>query len=462
MSISDLIRDEKKGSNFDELIPLSKIQTQEDILNLKENAGIQVGITYSEFQKRFPSVNPDNIYFSNSVFIPKTIYLDKNKYMYKELPMYGNQFLRLFDNLSEDENMKKFVDVLEELYNEKDYMGLLINCTDSAKIYFFKQMIKDKNIKNIYSLFFKFYSSMDYSINELSLEEFKLIINRKSEKDNLRTRKELANLKIEDDVVTVYRGEGDLSTHFRDGAYSWTTDINVANFFAVRYSNKESKIFTAKINKKDIIECITTRGEKEVIVLPENVFDVECFDFLDVQELQKSDIIDFDAFYSLKYILKKLNFPKLMEDSHSKEHSLRVLFLALMIANKRNLSLENIYTLGICAVFHDVGRVNDKECINHGANSYKQYLANDYPPDELKEFLMTYHCKSDEDALQFLNSIPKENQAIWKELLFILKDADALDRVRFGIRGVDMNQIRFIESKKLLVIANACLNSLKL
>ena len=44
----------------------------------------------------------------------------------------------------------------------------------------------------------------------------------------------------------------------------------------------------------------------------------------------------------------------------------------------------------------------------------------------------------------------------------ILKDADALDRVRFGMRAVDVNYFRLPISPKLLPTAQTCLTGLEL
>ena len=111
-----------------------------------------------------------------------------------------------------------------------------------------------------------------------------------------------------------------------------------------------------------------------------------------------------------------------------------------------------------------MGRINDNVDDKHGLYSYEVYMDTfiDENEDEVLKFLMEYHCKDDKLAYEYLEKSKisdKENTLLMYK---ILKDADALDRVRFGIRDLDINDLRLNESKKLLLVAQQCLNSLKL
>ena len=48
------------------------------------------------------------------------------------------------------------------------------------------------------------------------------------------------------------------------------------------------------------------------------------------------------------------------------------------------------------------------------------------------------------------------------EMYDILKDADALDRVRFGIEALDINQLRTPEAKTMTMIAEQIIQGVKL
>ena len=106
---------------------------------------------------------------------------------------------------------------------------------------------------------------------------------------------------------------------------------------------------------------------------------------------------------------------------------------------------------------------NDSEDLLHGEQSY-QALVNALSMTEDKdlEFLMKYHSRPDRQGINALKSFPKDRQQNLKKLLFILKDADALDRVRFGIRALDMNFLRLDFSKKLTFVAIQALKGIEL
>ena len=77
-------------------------------------------------------------------------------------------------------------------------------------------------------------------------------------------------------------------------------------------------------------------------------------------------------------------------------------------------------------------------------------------------FLIEYHCLDDRKALADLKASNIRNkERVWL-LYTILKDADALDRVRFGMRAVDPKYFRNEITHKLLPTAQSCVGQLKL
>ena len=104
--------------------------------------------------------------------------------------------------------------------------------------------------------------------------------------------------------------------------------------------------------------------------------------------------------------------------------------------------------------YHDVGRTNDLPDFRHGAASAKIY-AESHPEGEhskLVQTLIELHCIDDEIAIKKLER--RQDYDKYVKLLSILKDVDALDRVRFGIKAVDLRQLRNDFSLKYLLLAN--------
>lgn len=83
--------------------------------------------------------------------------------------------------------------------------------------------------------------------------------------------------------------------------------------------------------------------------------------------------------------------------------------------------------------------------------------------DSAVSFLIEYHCLDDYLAEEYLKSADtiRSKKRTW--LLYqILKDADALDRVRFGIYGLDVNQLRLPISHKLVPLAVAAVTGIQI
>ena len=135
---------------------------------------------------------------------------------------------------------------------------------------------------------------------------------------------------------------------------------------------------------------------------------------------------------------------------HGIMHTRRVLRLALAIADAYDLSADEAKLLALSCCYHDIGRDNDCVDDEHGAKSAAKFL-------RLK--LNEKHELNTNEVGIVLNLITmhslNDNLFVGEEretLLFqILKDADALDRIRFG--GLDIKYLRLVKSRKLIQLA---------
>lgn len=82
---------------------------------------------------------------------------------------------------------------------------------------------------------------------------------------------------------------------------------------------------------------------------------------------------------------------------------------------------------------------------------------------EAVSFLIEYHCLDDKLAEEYLKTTDtiRARKRTWF-LYQILKDADALDRVRFGIYDLDVNHLRLPISHKLVPLAVTAVTGIKL
>ena len=137
---------------------------------------------------------------------------------------------------------------------------------------------------------------------------------------------------------------------------------------------------------------------------------------------------------------------------HGILHNLRVCLYSFYLGNKYNVD-ERLMKLAIyAALYHDIGRVDDSRDDYHGGRSAMLLprLRLDIDEEELKVLQVAIKCHSLHDR-EFKNNIDGIKDIEKCRMLFnILKDSDALDRVRLvGAPYVKIDMIRLEENKKL-------------
>ena len=340
----------------------------------------------------------------------------------------------------------------------------LFSLEDSLRVSVLSRYIELSNPdEDLYSLFLDLYRTSDFGFSALKEDDLQKVFAGKSQKQKQDTEKKLSSLP---DVVTIYRGEGSKSTPY-EKSFSWTTSYKAACFFACRIPSLEnSRIITAHINKSDIIEYFPDDEEKEVLVPPVAVKDVKVDVLLGINALTD----EIQALYPLYQRYRSRIFTlydaygRANDEEHDAEHTLRVLFDALLLVQVQGIALTKKESHQLCdaILYHDIGRTNDDVDDSHGAKSKGIYY--DAVPECNSEtaFLIEYHCLDDRKALADLKASNIRNkERVWL-LYTILKDADALDRVRFGMRAVDPKYFRNEITHKLLPTAQSCVGQLKL
>lgn len=475
LTTSELIRSVKGYElNEDKFIRLEEIKTDDDLERIND-LGFVCNGTINDFKKEYPNLNTEHIYLEKSdIYGVKVVYLNLNKYIYKEFPMAPT-----FEGVFSEKELIEMMNIFDKCYESKDINTLIFSAPDGFRFTILFKMFKDNFIEEdkIYETFKEVYTSCDFGFENLSIDDYKFVFSKKQQSDIDELNDAIKD--FEDEVI-IYRGEGEYSLNRdKDNAISYTLDINVANLFANRLSSKGSRIIKAVVKKENIKEYINDRKEKEVLVFPEDVTVLEvqeCYGLSYVSELDE-DLLNRYGVY--KTLLKEMKYNKLK--IHGKEHSLRVLFLILILEKELKnglISPFDLEILSIAAINHDRGRTNENECSGHGKKSFKLFMKDspqkmilkrrgiefDEDTVNLLEFLMTYHCRDDKEAREYLTKKNMNffNMTRYLNLLNILKDADALDRVRMGFDALDINYLRLKESKKLLLIAKLLLKNLQL
>jgi len=137
---------------------------------------------------------------------------------------------------------------------------------------------------------------------------------------------------------------------------------------------------------------------------------------------------------------------------HGAGHTYRVMCNSLVLGKRLKMWRES--RLALCAAFiHDMARKDDGNCTMHGAWAAEEkvpvfrdlFLSIGVMPNEIDEIRMavTNH------------SLPEELPSFhdYYVTTAILKDADALDRIRLGDHNLKPDFLRFGESRELIPFA---------
>jgi hypothetical protein len=462
LTVSDILL-ENGTARLEDFYPLTKVKTASDKKKLLSQ-GYNPGYTVSEWPYALP-VN--KIYYSKHL-IPSTYYYDPDN---EAIPIalclntYGTERIPIIPD--SDQFCEYILDFAASLQNpDKDKIfSYLYNQDDGIRSQLLAEYIRRSSPSpELFDLFQMLYTVTDYNAGEYGTDLLQKLAFCRSDAQIQKIHNALADYPEE---LIVYRGEAEGSTNYRK-AISWSLDINTAFFFACRHGDQNhARIIRARIHKQDVIAVNLDSREKEIIAVPGVPIKVT------VERLIGPDSSLLMPFHHLDEYRKSVEqirrLYKLYQRSgtdHGQLHSARVLFLALAIiqSGKIKLSPMERTQLLTAIVFHDIGRADDGVDDGHGKASRQIYETRvGKSLDPAVSFLIEYHCLDDKLAEEYLKSTDTIRAKKRTRLLYqILKDADALDRVRFGIYDLDVNQLRLPISHKLVPLAVTAVTGIKI
>lgn len=225
----------------------------------------------------------DNIYINRFPLFPGSIelvYFDGiclynipvNKINYDVFEEYRDKFLEYEKRFYRAYEDGKYDDVSK--YFDQKFQPIVFNI-------FYSKMPDEDKFKN----FIEMYKICDYVLNKLTLKIVREI-HKFVPKELLEKRKN-SSLADCDGYINIYRGVGSKSSK-GSKAISWTTDKEIAKWFANRF-NRVGTVISGKIHIDDVVfifreemqyfiddeENSYEEKEKEVIVRPEKVIVIE-------------------------------------------------------------------------------------------------------------------------------------------------------------------------------------------
>ena len=423
-------------------IPLTSIQTSKDFEKVPFSSPLVV--TEAEWIKKYPSIDSKRVYYSGA-YCGTVFYYEPEEHVLINLAYY---FLQEPEK-AQSAFQHRRQDIIQAI-KTGDYFYAVSHLEHATLLHIARDIILSLAPSHaLYQFFMNIYIYADSGAGLFTEEVVHRLMDAKSIEQKIATEESLKDFP---DEIVVYRGEGSASTPVNK-AFSWTTSKKVAYHFATFYTGKKYQVITAKVKKADVVERFTERGEEELVLLPSTVYDKKTKHLFTTRELigRKPEPLE----TAQEYIEKYRESPLLQNDveCHESSHSLRVTVLASYLADHEKVRCKE--ELLLAALFHDCGREDSGKNDIHGEKGYELYQA-EYGENPIIGFLITNHCKSDEDAK---TALPKNKDAkdIWNALC-VLKDADALDRVRLPLdEKMDPDLLHFPYAEKLAGVASELL-----
>jgi hypothetical protein len=231
---------EMTHSNNIDLTPLKNLNN-DDFEQLINNFDLDINNFYSVQNKLYPYC------YSKDTVLVEIYEMSKNFFETFRIKKTINQRIKMHEKCIENNNYHCLFSLIDKPF----------------RFTFFQQLFEKIPNDQKYEVFKYIYSSSEYGFEGLSKEFIQEVFKHKPEE----------NKWFENDTITIYRGEGSKSRFYQD-AYSWTTDIKVAKFFANRFDSI-GDIYKGEIEQFNVLDYITDRNEDEILTFSENVKNVQ-------------------------------------------------------------------------------------------------------------------------------------------------------------------------------------------
>jgi HD superfamily phosphodiesterase len=157
---------------------------------------------------------------------------------------------------------------------------------------------------------------------------------------------------------------------------------------------------------------------------------------------------DMEAWKALAPAVPAAWFVRSRSSLHGVRHTQRVHIHAQRLTAQLDWPAPDRRLVLAAALWHDIGRLSDEKEPEHGAGSAKRALSLDLtaqlPASDVEPalFAVTFHSLDDEEGEEEARGLAQPERAL--RMLWLLKDADALDRVRLGGPwAIRRNTLRF-------------------
>jgi hypothetical protein len=331
MNTNEIFQNVQYSLTKNDLIPLS---TADDATLEKYNIKFDfAGITKISDLADYLNVDINDIYINTKNMFSSNFLVIYKPGIYMELFSTNKYEL---ETMMVKERLQTLTHYTNECITTKDFDRLFSILDKKILLITYQDFFHEINDKDKYSVFRDIYTRLEYGFNYIGKEFIEEILTYKKKSKSLNSK--LNKICDKDGYVTVYRGLGLKSTPVEE-AYSWTTNLYTALFFATRF-NDNGTVYTAKIHKNKVIDYIESRREYEILTKYEDLENVEIMDFMafsDMVEEVNQDGLLFDYYQQYKKLIKMSHYFD-PNSIHGVKHAKRVLNLVIIIGLMKKLN----------------------------------------------------------------------------------------------------------------------------
>lgn len=265
------------------------------------------------------------------------------------------------------------------------------------------------------------------------------------------------------DKITIYRAGYPFEIK-RGANLNWSLSRHIAEQHA--FEIKKNNIVLKAHVPKDLIMMMGCDAECEILihVPPEKIqlCSVKSTEFLNgdwaVKDINSNiNLLKLPTrkihYQAYSFLQTDISFTSNLE-YHGVRHTLRVLYYSLILGEVMELTEDELLILAYSSIFHDTRRCDEYNDKGHGkraAEYYRQICdSNKLKFYEEAYWLIYCHDLNDDKGYDMIRSSASKNLERAIVLYQIFKDADALDRFRFGSGACDKSFLRTEFGKEMI------------
>lgn len=190
MKLDEIFQQLYESNSLENLVSIKEIKTEEDKQREISN-GYNVAFTLDEWEKAYPMIPSDNIYFQKNSDV---LYFDRKNYILVHTHLYTKERPSFIENF--ETSLKNVVQDLYELKKKKDYENLLkTNLSEGSgysTMYLLNLMLENElPDENLYNAFTGCYSFTDVGVECISEKAWSNLLLCKTEAQKKRYQKTL-------------------------------------------------------------------------------------------------------------------------------------------------------------------------------------------------------------------------------------------------------------------------------